>query len=564
MFYIGISAYYHESSIFLTDGINTNCFLKEEFFTRIKGDKSFPRRSLEFLISKYSLTQQNIKSICFYEKPFKSWWEIFVYSMKNPLENKKLLSHHLKNFNSGSIFFYSHLNDVIKVPRDKILYSSHHLSHCLYGSIYANDNLDKYAFISCDGVGEGETMTIYTINHENLIKKHWTNFYPNSLGLFYSAITDFMGFDINEGEFKVMSLSSYGNPIYEKEMDGMFDCKELKINNDYFEFEKNPLRSFSDFLVKVFGEPYLNLSIKKNFEKYADIASSAQLILNKSIRNLVLKAKNITGKNKIVLTGGVALNCKMINDLSKEDIFEEIIVPPSPGDSGSAIGAANFSYFYQNQKFLSNIGLFPGPDKKDLNKNFKINEFFEKISQTENCLDTTCELIQKGKVIATYIDRIETGPRALGNTSIVCNAKDKLAVQELNMKLKQREFYQPLAPMLLKENVEKYFIYKKSVHKNLYTMGTLCEGKKKLKEDYESIIHVDNTSRVQIIDQKNSLIFKLLKKLKEINIDILVNTSFNISKDPIVFDLFDVYINMRRMNIEYIMMNDGVFKIREI
>ena len=563
MFYIGISAYYHESSVFITDGININCFLKEEYFTRIKGDKSFPKRSLEFLIKKYSLNEQNIKSVCFYEKPFKSWWEIFIYSIKKPLENKKLLSHHLKNFNTGSIFFYTHLNKVIKISKDKILYSSHHLSHCLYGSLYVN-YLDDYAFISCDGVGEGETMTIYTINSENLIKKHWTNFYPNSIGLFYSTITDFLGYDINDGEFKVMSLSSYGNPIYEKEMEQIFDCEELKINSSYFEFHKNPERSFSEKLINIFGKPYLNLAIKENFKKYSNIASSAQLILNKSVKNLILKAKQLTGKNKIVLTGGVALNCKMIHDLSKQNIFEELVVPPSPGDSGSAIGAANFSYFHQNNKFLKDIGLFPGPDKGEVNQKFRLNEFFEKISQQENSLEIASDLIIKGHIIATYIDRTETGPRALGNTSIICNAKDKLAVENLNNKIKKREFYQPLAPILLKEKFKKYFSIQNSIEKNLYTMGTLCEANENLKKDYSSIIHNDNTCRTQIIDNNNSFIFKLLTKLSENNIDVLVNTSFNISKDPIVFDLFDVYINMRRMNIEYVVMNTGIFKVKEI
>ena len=563
MFYIGISAYYHESSIFLTNGININCFIKEEYFTRIKGDKSFPKRSLEFLIKKYALNERNIKFICFYEKPFKSWWEIFIYSIKKPLENKKFLTHHLRNFNSGSIFFYTHLNKIIKISKDKILYSSHHLSHCLYGSLYV-DNIEDYVFISCDGVGEGETMTVYTINSENLIKKHWTNFYPNSIGLYYSAITDFLGFDINDGEFKVMSLSSYGNPIYEKEMEKIFDSEQLKINLSYFEFQKNTEKSFSDTLTEVFGKPYLNLGIKENFQKYSDIASSAQLLLNKTVKNLILKAKKLTGKNKIVLTGGVALNCKMIHDLSKQNIFEELIVPPSPGDSGSAIGAANFSYFYENKKFLKDVGLFPGPNKRDLNEKFKLDEFFERISNEENSLETAKNLISKGDILATYIDRTETGPRALGNTSIICNAKNKLAVQNLNENIKKRDFYQPLAPILLKDDFDKYFTIENSIKKNLFTMGTLCEAKENLKIEYNSIIHVDNTCRTQVINNNKSFIFKLLKKLSENNIKILVNTSFNISKDPMVFDLFDVYINMRRMNIEFVIMNEGIFKAKEI
>ena len=241
-----------------------------------------------------------------------------------------------------------------------------------------------------------------------------------------------------------------------------------------------------------------------------------------------------------------------------------MIVPPSPGDSGSAIGAANFSYFYENKKFINNVGLFPGPNKNDLNEKFKLKEFFEKVSNDENSLEVAAELIIKGSILTTYIDKTETGPRALGNTSIICNAKDKLAVKNLNNKIKKRDFYQPLAPILLEENLEKYFIFQKSVRKNLYSMGSLCEAKEDLKIDYESIIHTDNTCRIQIINNKNSFIFKLLKKLSENNINILVNTSFNISKDPMVFDLFDVYTNMKRMNIEYVVMNNGIFKVKEI
>ena len=185
-------------------------------------------------------------------------------------------------------------------------------------------------------------------------------------------------------------------------------------------------------------------------------------------------------------------------------------------------------------------------------------------SRTENSIEIAAELISKGHILTTYIDKTETGPRALGNTSIICNAKDKLAVENLNNRIKKREFYQPLAPMLLKEKFERYFSIQNSIKKNLYSMGTLCEAKEELKNDYLAVIHNDNTYRAQVIDNENSFIFKLLKKLDDNNINILVNTSFNISKDPMVFDLFDVYTNMRRMNIEYVIMNDGIFKAKEI
>ena len=564
MYYIGISAYYHESSVFLTNNKGINCFLKEESFSRIKGDKNFPKRSLKFLIKKFELKKENIKFICFYEKPFKTWWEIFYFSIKNPLQNKDFLIHHLKNFNKGSIFFYTDINNLINIPRNKIIYSSHHLSHCLYGSSVVK-NIPDYVYVTCDGVGEGETMSIYTIDDKYNIKKLWTNFYPHSIGLFYSTITDYLGFEINEGEFKVMSLSSYGKPLYENKLKEIFDINSFKINMDYFEFNKNPNKSFSKKFSDIFGEPYLNINLKENFKKYADIASSAQSILELTMKNLLENAIKLSGKKKIVLTGGVALNCKMIHNLSKQDLFEELIVPPSPGDSGSAIGAANFAYL--NDKKTNTLDLntiFLGPEKKIINKEIDKENLFLKINSTDNFLDEATNKIINGEIIASYYEKTEIGPRSLGNTSIFCDAKNKDLVKNLNLNIKKRDFFQPLAPILLDEDFEKYFSISENIKKNLEWMGTLCNANEQLYNNYSSIIHVDGTCRTQIVKDKNSLTYKILQNLKKKGSDILVNTSFNISKDPIVFDLFDVYVNMKRMNINFILMDDGFYKIKNI
>ena len=564
MYYIGISAYYHESSVFLTNNKGINCFLKEESFSRIKGDKNFPKRSLKFLIKKFELKKENIKFICFYEKPFKTWWEIFYFSIKNPLQNKDFLIHHLKNFNKGSIFFYTDINKLINIPKNKIIYSSHHLSHCLYGSSVVK-NIPDYVYVTCDGVGEGETMSIYTIDDKYNIKKLWTNFYPHSIGLFYSTITDYLGFEINEGEFKVMSLSSYGKPLYENKLKEIFDINSFKINMDYFEFNKNPNKSFSKKFSDIFGEPYLNINLKENFKKYADIASSAQSILELTMKNLLENAIKLSGKKKIVLTGGVALNCKMIHNLSKQDLFEELIVPPSPGDSGSAIGAANFAYL--NDKKTNTLDLntiFLGPEKKIINKEIDKENLFLKINSTDNFLDEATNKIINGEIIASYYEKTEIGPRSLGNTSIFCDAKNKDLVKNLNLNIKKRDFFQPLAPILLDEDFEKYFSISENIKKNLEWMGTLCNANEQLYNNYSSIIHVDGTCRTQIVKDKNSLTYKILQNLKKKGSDILVNTSFNISKDPVVFDLFDVYVNMKRMNINFILMDDGFYKIKDI
>ena len=564
MYYIGISAYYHESSVFLTDNQGTNCFLKEESFSRIKGDKNFPQRCLKFLIKKFNLNNENIYFISFYEKPFKSWWEIFYYSINNPIKNKDFLIHHLKNFNSGSIFFYTDINKLINISKKKIIYSSHHLSHCLYG-ISVVKNISEYVHITCDGVGEGETMSIHTIDNKLKIKKIWANFYPNSIGLFYSTITDFLGFEINEGEFKVMSLSSFGKPKYKKQLKQIFNINNFKINMDYFEFQKNLSKSFSKKLCEVFGKPYLNLNEEANFKKYADIASSAQLILEETMENLIKKAIQISGKKKIVLTGGVALNCKMIHNLSKLDIFDELVVPPSPGDSGSAIGAANFAYLNKTKNKTLNLNtIFLGPKKELINDKKNKDNLFLKIISTENFIGDAAHKIINGEIIASYYGLTEVGPRSLGNTSIFCDARNSSSVNNLNISLKKREYFQPLAPILLEEDFKKYFSINKNIKKNLEWMGTLCDANEELYKEYSSIIHVDGTCRTQIIKDENSITYKLLKELKKQGSEILVNTSFNISKDPVVFDLFDVYVNMRRLNIKFVLMDDGFYQTRDI
>ena len=564
MYYIGISAYYHESSVFLTDNQGTNCFLKEESFSRIKGDKNFPQRCLKFLIKKFNLNNENIYFISFYEKPFKSWWEIFYYSINSPIKNKNFLIHHLKNFNSGSIFFYTDINKLINISKKKIIYSSHHLSHCLYG-ISVVKNISEYVHITCDGVGEGETMSIHTIDNKFKIKKIWANFYPNSIGLFYSTITDFLGFEINEGEFKVMSLSSFGKPKYEKQLKQIFNINNFKINMDYFEFQKNLSKSFSKKLCEVFGEPYLSLNEEANFKKYADIASSAQLILEETMENLIKKAIQISGKKKIVLTGGVALNCKMIHNLSKLDIFDELIVPPSPGDSGSAIGAANFAYLNKTKNKTLNLNtIFLGPKKELINDKKNKDNLFLKIISTENFIGDAAHRIINGEIIASYYGLTEVGPRSLGNTSIFCDAKNSSSVNNLNISLKKREYFQPLAPILLEEDFKKYFSINQNIKKNLEWMGTLCDANEELYKEYSSIIHVDGTCRTQVIKDENSITYKLLKELKKQGSEILVNTSFNISKDPVVFDLFDVYVNMRRLNIKFVLMDDGFYQTRDI
>jgi len=199
-----------------------------------------------------------------------------------------------------------------------------------------------------------------------------------------------------------------------------------------------------------------------------------------------------------------------------------------------------------------------------INKKESKDNFFSKINLTNNFTNETATKLIEGEIIASYYGPNEVGPRSLGNTSIFCDARNKEAVINLNLNLKKRGYFQPLAPILLEKDFEKYFSINKSIVKNLEWMGTLCDAKEELYNKYNSIIHVDGTCRAQIVKDEDSLTYKVLTNLKKSGLDILVNTSFNISKDPVVFDLYDVYVNMKRMNIKIVLMDDGLYQTKDI
>ena len=255
----------------------------------------------------------------------------------------------------------------------------------------------------------------------------------------------------------------------------------------------------------------------------------------------------------------------MIHSLSKQNIFEELIVPPSPGDSGSSIGAANFAYLHHKKtKTLDFNTIFLGPKKEVINQKINTDNLFSKINLTDDFLNDVTNKLIEGEIVASYYGPTEVGPRSLGNTSIFCDAKNKDAVNNLNINLKKRNHFQPLAPILLNEDFNRYFSINKNIIRNLDWMGALCDANQELYNEYSSIIHIDGTCRTQIIKDKNSLTYKVLENLKKKGSDILVNTSFNISKDPVVFDLFDVYVNMKRMNIKFILMDNGFYQTKDI
>ena len=570
MYYLGISAYYHDASVALIDSSgNLVDFKKEEWLSRVKGDKSFPRQSLQELIGSYQLSEKNISSITFYEKPVRAWITVLKHSVKtNPISNE-LTRNYFKNAWRSSMRFQLDVSKYIKLKKISLLYSDHHLSHTLSTLFYFNNF--PYVSVVVDGYGDKYCTSIHHVKSNSEIINLWNSEYPNSLGLFYSAITDLLGFAINEGEYKMMGLAAFGKPTYYENLRKTikFENNQLITNTKYYDYVRRTDRSYSNFLIDLLKveprQPDFPLEIGgRNFQTYADVAASAQKILEELLFLIFKYAYDITKENKFLFSGGVAMNSAAVSKCSKLKFIHELNIPPSPGDSGAAIGAAYYGFINKKNESSDNFisknnilnNLFPGQQKS--NEDF-FELVFDKIADNKTSLVKAAELIAGNEIVATCYGNIETGPRALGHRSLICNAHNSQLIKKLSTEIKKRNLFRPTAPAVLKEYAEKYFYLEKSLTNCYFHMASTALPKTGVSDNIKGVIHVDNSSRIQICD-KDQLLGKILMNLKKFNIYLIANTSFNISSDPMVYDKEDAFLATERMNIKYLLTETGLYK----
>jgi len=566
--FLGISAYFHDSSVALIDSNGDLIdFKKEEYLSRVKGDKSFPRLALTEIIKNHNLSDKNINKICFYEKPLKAWLTILKYSIKNNSLSNELTRNYFKNIWKSSVIFSYDLSKHLKISNDKILYCDHHLSHTLSGAYY-NSKLPAVSIV-IDGFGDESTSSIHHLTSLQEIKHKWSSPFPNSVGLFYSAITDFLGFSVNEGEYKVMGLAAYGEPIFYQSLSKTIYFKDgkLHLDDNYYDFMRSITRSYSSKLSSLFNinERQSNTPLdleSPDFKAYANIAASAQKIVEEILKEIFLFANKITGENRFIFSGGVAMNSVAINKLSKLDFISKLIVSPSPGDSGAAIGAAYYGFLQFNKNYFEPLKadipsmLTPGHTSlTDHNEDFFLINY-EKIANEDEIIDVASDLIIQNEIIATCYKNIETGPRALGHRSMICNAHSVIAVKQLNEQIKKRSKFRPVAPAILERNAKKYFLLSDKIYDSYFYMGAVVEVVNS--KSIEAVVHNDNTSRIQLCREDN-ILGKILKKLELNNIFVLANTSFNISSDPMVYSKEDAYLGIERMNIKYLLTENGIY-----
>jgi len=574
--FIGVTGYNHESSAALVDrnGVLID-FCREESLSRIKGDKSFPKRSIKKILVSNNLGIKNIERVAFYERPLSAFLHIVKEASLHMPRSLKLLTHQFRSFNRSSVCCYLDFAKFFKGLETKLIYSDHHLSHSLTALAYSNSKEDICSVV-VDGFGDRSTASISQIVNPTEINELWDCQYPVSLGLFYSSITDYLGFAINEGEYKVMGLASFGDSKSKsaKLVRGLmdWDSNSNKIISDmsYFDYHLSTSNSFNKKLEELLGparNPFVRLIPgDSDFQRCADIAKGAQDLTIYLLEKIFTHAHKLTNSKSFLFSGGVSMNSASIDSLAQLPFVEKIIIPPSPGDAGCAIGAAFYCYIKSNSYSDLNIAkpsLFPSQKEKRndkfLTEQIISNEFSILERDEDGAFLKAAELIEAGEVIGTVLSCSETGPRSLGNRSLICDGKNKDAVKNLNTVIKNRSPFRPTAPAMRYGVAEKFYKLRPELYDCYKSMSATCKCLKNNVSLEFPTTHVDGTARIQIVEN-NSTLDKLFSILEPMGIEILANSSLNVSGDPTCFDLVDGLMVCSRTKLRYLLTDLGLLR----
>jgi len=564
MYNLGVSCYYHDSAAALLKDGHVIAAVEEERFSRKKFDDDFPKEAIKWCLKESGISPSELTSVAFYDKPVLKFDRLLDNYIAVAPRGLRSFIDIIPKWIHKRLWIKDEINKNLKGFNGEIIFPEHHLSHAAH-SFYTSP-FEKSAILTVDGVGEWTTTSI-GFAEDNSIKLTNDIRWPHSLGLFYSAFTYFLGFKVNEGEYKLMGLSSYGKPkYYDLILDNLIDVKEdgsINLNMKYFAFTHDKVMTNENFS-KLFG-----ITPRKNNEKtsqiHFDIGASAQKVLEDILLKMANYLYDQTKMKNLCLGGGVALNGVANYRLLKESPFEKIHIPPSPGDAGSAVGCAQYLYyiFHKNPRIVENEtakmireNIYSGPQYP----NSEIVEFLnsENISyeslDRESLLKKTAKLISEDKIVGWYQGKMEWGPRALGNRSILANPQNPKMKDILNEKIKHRESFRPFAPAIMEEFSSQYFELK------IPSPYMLFVSPVKLPEKIPAVTHVDGTGRLQTVSKEsNPLFYDLIREFYNITkIPVVINTSMNVMGEPIVNTPKEAYNMILKTDMDYIVLGNNL------
>lgn len=524
---IGISAFYHDSSVCLFKNGQLVFACEEEKFTGIKHDSSFPYQALNFIIKSYKIKREEIETICFYEDP-KLKFKRVINNIKPQLFTNPLYS--LKSYYKIKKNIFD-LNRELKKYSDNVFFSTHHEAHQYY-SFYSS-SFKNAVCLSIDGVGEIDTLSMGLADNVGIDYISMAE-YPHSLGLFYSAMTAFLGFKPNEGEYKVMGLAPYGDPEnYIDKVRELITYKNSKLtcNMDVFCWDSSTKYMYNHNLLEL-----LDLSPRavdgEITQIHKDLAAAVQKRYEEILFAILKSISIITDNRNLCLSGGCAYNGTANGKIISNSHFNSMWIPLAPSDAGSAIGAC-VHYMVKNKKLKERISKNPylGPNYyfDGYIKNLKNLKYF-KFRSEEILIKKVAEKLKNGKVVGWYRGHIEFGARALGNRSILANPTLPGMKDKINKVIKKREGFRPFAPMVVKEKQDIYF----EMIDDIPYMNQIVKVRDEYKDKLPAVTHVDGSARVQTV-YRNTIIHDLLLEFEKLSgVPILLNTSFNVKDKTIV------------------------------
>ncbi len=532
---LGISCFYHDSSVSLVKDGKVLLAAEEERFSGIKHDSSFPDKAIHWIMNESKISFEDIDEVCFYEKPL--------------IKTHRIVTTCLNNFQIKDAFKFAvkGVKQFLDLKRKlrwmfsnaEIKFTSHHDSHIGYS--YLTSPFEEAAVLSVDGVGEWETTVLAKAENNNWEKLETTTF-PHSLGMFYSTFTAFLGFKPNEGEYKVMGLAPYGNPktFIDKFRDIIYPSKKgiYKLNMRMFNYDKSDEVMFTSELSSHLGL-LPRLPNEELTQQHKDLAASVQFIYEMYFFRLLKQLHKLTKCDNLVLSGGCAYNGTANGKISKKTGFKNVWIPPSPSDSGSSIGACLISYYRgEVDKRLDNTNPYLGPKFSNeyisqILKNYNNKLIYKKLSD-EEIIDLVSTEISNGKVVAWFEGRLELGARALGHRSIFADPKNPTMKNRINQIVKKREGFRPFAPIVKDEAKNLYFEWDKEVP----YMNQIVSVRKEFRTKLPAITHIDGTARIQTLRKDQcDRVYKLLDSLEKKNgFPIVLNTSFNIKDQTMIMN----------------------------
>lgn len=595
---LGISAYYHDSAAAITIDGKVLAAAQEERFTRKKHDAGFPTQAVNYCLEHTGFRLDELDAIVFYDKPFLkferlletyygfapkglvSFWKSIPIWIKEKLFLKKLLKDELKKIGK------------VDWKATKLLFPDHHLSHA--ASTFYPSPFEEAAILTLDGVGEWATASICHGKGKDITLLRELRF-PHSLGLLYSAFTYFLGFRVNSGEYKLMGLAPYGNSgsvnvlRYKKLiLEQLVDIKDdgsLWLDQQFFNYAAG-LRMVKDAKwANLFGFPRREPEAALE-QHHCDLGLAIQEVTEEIVLRMAREAKRLTGAKHLCLAGGVALNCVANGKLQSAGIFEDIFIVPAAGDAGGALGAAlaaeHISFGQERSLVLPDAleGSYLGPDysaKEIALMARKYKAVATEFSEYHSLAEKAASLLADGNVVGWFQGRMEFGPRALGNRSIIGDARNPEMQKKLNLKIKYRESFRPFAPSVLEEYAGDYFTHagpspymllvhpvspsrRKALPANYNTLD-LREKLYHLRSDVPSITHIDYSARIQTVSKKtNPRYWELIEAFRKLTgYALIVNTSFNVRGEPIVCTPEDAYRCFMRTEMDYLVLGDFLF-----